>query len=213
MNYLIQFLVAMTATVAVAILFATPKRELIFCGLSGAISWIFYYIVDERSGNTVAACLAATFILAVFSRTLAVLRRNPATIYLPGAGSRSLLHGVLSDFRRPGAFCLQRTRNTGDCFGHCLWHYLWIRHTGGTFPPADTKAEDSGKQEVLIFAPTKKAAAEPPLQRLFYRILTKPLSSPSSPPAWILPPELPHSAAASYRPDPTQFPRRHEDPG
>ena len=104
MNYVIQFLLAMAATFAFGILFSAPRRDLIFCGLSGAIGWIVYYLITENTGNTVAACLAATFILTVFSRTMAVLRQNPATIYLlsgifplvPGAGIYYTVYYLIS---------------------------------------------------------------------------------------------------------------------
>lgn len=94
MTYVIQFVFAMIATIAFALLFCAPKKELVFCGLSGALGWIVYYILIQLNGNVVLASLVATFILAVFSRTMAVVRRNPATVYLlcgifplvPGAG-------------------------------------------------------------------------------------------------------------------------------
>ena len=94
MDYIIQFLLAVIATFAVGILFAAPQKELPFCGLAGAIAWIFYYLIHTKSGSVVTACLVATFILTVFCRSMAVIRRNPATIYLlpgifplvPGAG-------------------------------------------------------------------------------------------------------------------------------
>ncbi len=145
MNYLIQFIVAMTATVAVAILFATPKKELLFCGLSGAISWIVYYVVDEKSGNTVAACLAATFILTVFSRALAVLRKNPATIYLlsgiftlvPGAGVYYTVYYLISGDRAQFAskgletFEIALAIVFGIIFGFAIPEALFHRHTHG----------------------------------------------------------------------------------
>lgn len=95
----------MTATLAFGILFSTPRRELPFCGLSGAIGWIVYYLITNRTGNTAAACLAATFILTVLSRTVAVLRQNPATIYLlsgifplvPGAGIYYTVYYLITD--------------------------------------------------------------------------------------------------------------------
>lgn len=107
MNYAIQFLFAMAATIAFAILFSTPRRELIFCGISGAIGWMVYYVITIQGGNTVAACLAATFILTVFSRTMAVVRRNPATIYLltgiftlvPGSGIYYTVYYLISGDR------------------------------------------------------------------------------------------------------------------
>ena len=82
MTYVIQFVFAMIATIAFALLFCAPKKELVFCGLSGALGWIVYYILFQLNGNVVLASLVATFILTVFSRTMAVVRRNPATVYL-----------------------------------------------------------------------------------------------------------------------------------
>ena len=45
MTFIIQFIVAMIATISFAILFSAPKQELLFCGLSGAIGWLFYFII------------------------------------------------------------------------------------------------------------------------------------------------------------------------
>lgn len=151
MNYLIQFVVAMTATVAVAILFATPKQELLFCGLGGAISWSVYYVIDEKSGNTVAACLAATLVLTIFSRTLAVLRRNPATIYLlsgiftlvPGAGVYytvySLISGDQAGFASKGLETLEVALAIvfGMIFGFAIPETLFHKHTHKKEIPRD----------------------------------------------------------------------------
>ena len=149
MNYLIQFFVAMTATVAVAILFTTPKRELLFCGLGGAISWICYYVINEKSGNTVAASLVATLLLAVFSRALAVFRENPATIYLlsgiftlvPGAGVYytvyALISGNRAQFTTKGLETLEIALAIvfGIIFGFAIPEGLFHRHPRGTKAP------------------------------------------------------------------------------
>ena len=37
---LIQFLVAVLATISFAILFNAPRKEVLFCGLTGAFGWI-----------------------------------------------------------------------------------------------------------------------------------------------------------------------------
>lgn len=94
MNYILEFIMAFGATFAFAFLFNVPKKELLFSGLSGALGWIVYYSIIHRSLSPVLASLVATFILTVFSRAMAVIRRNPATVYLlcgifplvPGAG-------------------------------------------------------------------------------------------------------------------------------
>ena len=90
----LQFLISMIATMAFAILFCAPKTEWILCGLSGAIGWIVYYILYHHDLGLVLSTTAATFMLTVFSRTFAVIRKQPATVYLlsgifplvPGAG-------------------------------------------------------------------------------------------------------------------------------
>ena len=94
MNYILEFIMAFGATFSFAFLFFVPKKELLFSGLSGALGWIVYYGIVHQDLSPVLASLVATFILTVFSRTTAVIRRTPATVYLlcgifplvPGAG-------------------------------------------------------------------------------------------------------------------------------
>ena len=82
MSYVLQFFIAAVATVTFAILFAAPKKELGFCGVSGGLAWLVYFILYRQSGNVVLGSLVATFVLTILSRILAVARCNPATIYL-----------------------------------------------------------------------------------------------------------------------------------
>ena len=94
MTYIIQFIVAAFATIAFAILFSAPKRELIFCGFTGALGWIIYLIMTQTGYSVVMASSVATFFLTIVARALAVIRCTPATVYLlagifplvPGAG-------------------------------------------------------------------------------------------------------------------------------
>ena len=91
---IIQFIVSLFATLSFAELFGAPKKELFFCGLTGAIGWVVYVIGLNGDLGTVLANLTATFTLTVFSRILSAIRRNPVTVYLiagifplvPGAG-------------------------------------------------------------------------------------------------------------------------------
>ena len=94
MTLLIQFAVAMCATIAFSILFSVPKKELVFSGFTGAVGWIVYYIFTESGTSAVVASMIAALILSIFSRAFAVIRKNPGTMYLlpgifpivPGAG-------------------------------------------------------------------------------------------------------------------------------
>ncbi len=93
-DYIIQFIVAMIATFGFAIVFSAPKSELVYCGLSGAIGWIFFSIFSALLGAPTLGNVIGSLILTTFSRILAARRKNPATVYLiagifplvPGAG-------------------------------------------------------------------------------------------------------------------------------
>lgn len=94
MIFLIEFLVAMIATISFSILFSAPKKELLFCGFTGALGWMVYYVFIQAGIGNVAASMIATLLLTIFSRAFAVIRKNPGTVYLlpgifplvPGAG-------------------------------------------------------------------------------------------------------------------------------
>ena len=93
-DYITQFIVAMIATLAFAIIFTAPKSELVYCGISGAIGWIFYSFITAALGTPTLGNVVGSFLLTMFSRSLAAKRKNPVTIYLitgifplvPGAG-------------------------------------------------------------------------------------------------------------------------------
>lgn len=82
---ILQFLLAMVATISFAILFTAPQKEVIYCGLTGALGWTVYYAMTQNEINSVLASLVATFCLTIMARCLAVVRKNPVTMYvLPG---------------------------------------------------------------------------------------------------------------------------------
>lgn len=91
---ILQFIISLFATVAFAYLFAAPQKELLHCGLTGAIGWIVYQLAIEFGCDMAFSNVLATFVLTTFSRIFAVIRKNPSTVYLrpgifplvPGAG-------------------------------------------------------------------------------------------------------------------------------
>ena len=91
---LVQFVVSLMATLSFAVLFSAPKKELFFCGLTGAVGWIVYLIFLDHNASIPIANLIATFALTLISRVIASVRKNPVTLYLitgifpivPGAG-------------------------------------------------------------------------------------------------------------------------------
>ena len=91
---IIQFIVGFFATLSFAVLFSTPKRQLIFCGLTGAAGWLVYLLLFNNNSGIGLANLGAAFTLTLMSRIFAALERHPVTVYLlagifplvPGAG-------------------------------------------------------------------------------------------------------------------------------
>lgn len=91
---IIQFIVSLVATLAFAYLFAAPKDDLLYCGLTGAIGWLVYlFAIDMGSGSAFANALAS-LALTVAARIFSAVRKKPSTVYLrpgifplvPGAG-------------------------------------------------------------------------------------------------------------------------------
>lgn len=91
---IVHVIISMLATISFAILFNAPKKEVLFCGLTGSVGWMVYYICTQNTMNPVLASVIATFCLTVLARALSVIRKNPVTVYLltgifplvPGAG-------------------------------------------------------------------------------------------------------------------------------
>ncbi|MGN1155801.1 MAG: threonine/serine exporter family protein [Agathobacter sp.] len=93
-DFLIQFVIAMLSTISFAVLFTAPKKEIFYCGLTGAFGWIVYYLLTNNGIHLVLASGIATCCLTILSRCFAVVRKTPVTVYLlsgifplvPGAG-------------------------------------------------------------------------------------------------------------------------------
>lgn len=91
---LIQFIISMLATISFAVLFNAPKKEILNCGITGAVGWIVYYLITTNDMSNVLASVVASFCLTILARGFAVVRKNPVTVYLlagifplvPGAG-------------------------------------------------------------------------------------------------------------------------------
>lgn len=74
--------------------FSAPKKELFYCGFTGALGWIIYYIMVQFDMGVVFPSLIATLCLTIMARIFAAARSMPVTVYLlsgifplvPGAG-------------------------------------------------------------------------------------------------------------------------------
>lgn len=89
-----QIIVSMLATLAFVILFNAPRKEYVFCAISGCVGWMSYLLFQELGAGIVASSLWATVVLTLLARILSAIRKTPVTIFLvtgiftlvPGAG-------------------------------------------------------------------------------------------------------------------------------
>ena len=90
----LQFLLAGAGTLSFAVLFASPKRTLPYCGLVGAMGWFIYELAVLFGLESFAASLLAVIPLTLLARIFAIVLKTPVTIFLlagifplvPGAG-------------------------------------------------------------------------------------------------------------------------------
>ena len=92
---LVQFVVAMVATISFGITFQVGHRHYWTCGFVGPVGWTIYIACTTLGGMTAPmATLIATLPLAALSRFFAIRHKAPITVFLltgifplvPGAG-------------------------------------------------------------------------------------------------------------------------------
>lgn len=75
---------AFLASIGFCLIYNAPRKELIYCGLTGGVSWFVYDLVHNDIGN-VMATLVATIIITIIARFLSYHRQAPSTLYhIPG---------------------------------------------------------------------------------------------------------------------------------
>ena len=77
----IEFIIAIFATGAFAVLFNAPKDQWLFAGLTGGIGWIFYRNLLPSLNSSIATFIAVLAV-TLLSRIFAILRKSPVTIFL-----------------------------------------------------------------------------------------------------------------------------------
>lgn len=88
----IEFIVAICATGAFAVLFNVPKEQWFYAGLTGGVGWVFYRAFLPSLGATIATFIAVV-VLTLLSRIFAVIRHAPVTVFLV-SGIFPLVPGV-----------------------------------------------------------------------------------------------------------------------
>ena len=93
-RYFIQITACMAAVIAFSVLFHAPRKEYLYCGISGTIGWVVYCLLKDLGLGLLITNFAATVVLTLFSWRMSIHRRMPVSVYLipgifplvPGAG-------------------------------------------------------------------------------------------------------------------------------
>jgi len=81
-DMLLNGTLAFVGTIGFSIIFNVPRRELLFCGIGGAMGWLlFTALSDSPFIGVLLGAMAVTWV----SRILSMRRKKPATLYMiPG---------------------------------------------------------------------------------------------------------------------------------
>lgn len=103
MNLIMETFWAFLATISFSIMFNTPKKELLYCGIVGAVGWFFYSLCIKFGFSSTFSNFWGTVFIAYFSRLFAITRKNPISVFLisgiitlvPGAGIYNTMFNII----------------------------------------------------------------------------------------------------------------------
>ena len=77
-----QLLAACVGTAAFSALFGVPKKYWLDCGICGAVGWGVYLAVMAAYQTPIIGTFAASAVLTMLSRCLAIQRKAPTILFL-----------------------------------------------------------------------------------------------------------------------------------
>ncbi len=103
MIVLIEAFCAFFACFFFAILYNTPKKELPYCGLSGAIGYTVYYIFSRYFNLSLLGAFTGTACICIMAKYYSIEHKMPKLLYVlpaiypivPGAGIYYALHDIM----------------------------------------------------------------------------------------------------------------------
>ena len=81
MDLFLNIICAIVSSIAFSIFFIVPKKAIIYCSITGTISWIVYYFCSEHFGNAVSN-LIASIVVGLFAEYFSVRLKMPSTVFL-----------------------------------------------------------------------------------------------------------------------------------
>lgn len=84
-SILTQFIFAFVSTVGFSIYMNAPVNQLAACGITGAVGWIFYYVLKINSFNSLMSNFIASLVVTIMSERFARKLKKPAILFvIPG---------------------------------------------------------------------------------------------------------------------------------
>lgn len=84
MNYFLQFIYGICASMAFAVIFHTPKKAMPLVGIIGGIGWVVYRHLVINYDNILGAAMTASLIIGFLSAVLSIILKFPTIVlYIP----------------------------------------------------------------------------------------------------------------------------------
>lgn len=119
---ILRIVLTFVASLTFSILFGVPKKELIICGLCGAVGWLVYELLRPGTPSDLIPVFAASVAATAASRFFSFRRKNPITLYLiagiiplvPGFGIYYTMYNILmGNPDLAGAYGINTVRTAG----------------------------------------------------------------------------------------------------
>ena len=81
MDLFLNIICAAISSIAFSLFFIVPKKAIIYCAITGTISWIVYYFCSKHFGNAVSN-LIASVVVGLFAEYFSVKLKMPSTVFL-----------------------------------------------------------------------------------------------------------------------------------
>lgn len=104
-NFIFNFVLAFIPSCSFAVMYNAPRKELVPCAVTGALGWVVYFFVMEKTMDAVTSTFFGAVTVAVCSRMLSYTRCAPSTLFLipgiiplvPGSQIYNTMKAVIAD--------------------------------------------------------------------------------------------------------------------
>ncbi|MBQ2276422.1 MAG: threonine/serine exporter family protein [Lachnospiraceae bacterium] len=102
---IIKVLAAFVATLSFSVIMQSPKKYLLYTGITGALGWFIYLVLKDLGYNDIVGIFCATLGVALLSHIFARVFKTPVTIFLipgiiplvPGTGMYQIAFAIVKN--------------------------------------------------------------------------------------------------------------------